>query len=276
MNKQLSAIENFRSLHESGCFVLPNPWDAGSAIYLETIGFKALATTSAGFAFAKGFADGPAHVTRDLMLDHFREIAAATSLPVNADFQNGYADDPEDVAANVRLCVATGVAGLSIEDNTGRAREPLYNFDLAVARIKAARAAIGESGVSVLLTARCEAWLVDDPHPLRTSLDRLVAFADAGADCLYAPGVSAPEEINTIVKTVSPKPVNVLVSTNNCDFTVSQLADLGVRRISVGGALARAAWGGFINAAKEIREHGAFTAFVEATPFSELNDLFLR
>jgi len=275
MNKQLSAIENFRRLHESGCFVLPNPWDAGSAIYLEKIGFPALATTSAGFAFAKGFADGPAHVTRDLMLDHFREIAAATSLPVNADFQNGYADDPEDMAANVRLCVATGVAGLSIEDNTGRAREPLYNFDLAVARIKAARAAIGESGVSVLLTARCEAWLVDDPHPLRTSLDRLVAFADAGADCLYAPGVSAPDEIAQLVKAVAPKPVNVLVSTNNCKLTVSQLGDFGVRRISVGGALARAAWTGFIKSAKEIREQGSFTSFADLTPFGELNDLFV-
>ena len=274
MNKQLSAIENFRRLHESGCFVLPNPWDAGSAIYLEKIGFPALATTSAGFAFAKGFADGPAHGTRDLMLDHFREIAAATSLPVNADFQNGYADDPEDVAANVRLCVATGVAGLSIEDNTGRAREPLYNFDLAVARIKAARAAIGESGVSVLLTARCEAWLVDDPHPLRTSLDRLVAFADAGADCLYAPGVSAPDEIAQLVKAVAPKPVNVLVSTNNCKLTVSQLADVGVRRISVGGALARAAWTGFIRSAREIYELGSFTSFADLTPFGELNDLF--
>src|SRR5437763_6081115 len=172
MNKQLSAIENFRRLHESGCFVLPNPWDAGSAIYLEKIGFPALATTSAGFAFAKGFADGPAHVTRDLMLDHFREIAAATSLPVNADFQNGYADAPQDVAANVRLCVATGVAGLSIEDNSGRGDQPLYDFDLAIERIKAARAAIDESGTAVVLTARCEAYLVGDADPVRTSIDR--------------------------------------------------------------------------------------------------------
>ncbi len=254
--------------------MLPNPWDAGSTIYLEHVGFKALATTSAGFAFSKGFADGPAHVTRDLMLAHFREIAATTSLPVNADFQNGYADDPEVVAANVKLCIATGVAGLSIEDNTGRARQPLYDFNLALERIKAARTAIDESGVSVLLTARCEAWLVDDPQPLRTSLDRLVAFADAGADCLYAPGVSAPDEIAQIVKAVTPKPVNVLVSTNNCKLTVSQLADLGVRRISVGGALARAAWTGFIKAAKEIRDDGSFTSFADLTPFGELNDLF--
>ena len=255
--------------------MLPNPWDAGSTIYLEHVGFKALATTSAGFAFSKGFADGPAHVTRDLMLDHFREIAAAASLPVNADFQNGYADDPDDVAANVKLCIATGVAGLSIEDNTGRARQPLYDFNLALERIKAARAAIDESGVSVLLTARCEAWLVDDPQPLRTSLDRLVAFADAGAECLYAPGVGTPDEIAQIVKAVAPKPVNVLVSTNNCRLTVSQLADLGVRRISVGGALARAAWSGFIRSAKEIYDQGSFTSFAGLTPFGELNDLFV-
>ena len=254
--------------------MLPNPWDAGSTIYLEHVGFKALATTSAGFAFSKGFADGPAHVTRDLMLDHFREIAAAASLPVNADFQNGYADDPDDVAANVKLCIATGVAGLSIEDNTGRARQPLYDFNLALERIKAARAAIDESGVSVLLTARCEAWLVDDPQPLRTSLDRLVAFADAGAECLYAPGVGTPDEIAQIVKAVAPKPVNVLVSTNNCKLTVSQLGDFGVRRISVGGALARAAWTGFIRSAKEIYDQGSFASFADLTPFGELNDLF--
>jgi len=278
-DKQLSAIERFRALHESGCFVLPNPWDVGSAIYLEHLGFKALATTSAGFAFSQGLPDGPAFVSRDLMLKHFREIAAATSLPVNADFQNGYADEPEDVAENVKLCVATGIAGLSIEDNSGRSDKPLYDFDLAVARIKAARAAIDAAfgtQASCLLTARCEAWLVNDPNPLRTSLDRLVAFADAGADCLYAPGVSKPDEIAAIVKAVAPKPINVLVSTNNCNLTVSQLGDLGVRRISVGGALARAAWAGFIDSAKEIQESGSFSSFAEATPFGELNDLFLN
>ena len=277
-DKQLSAIERFRALHESGCFVLPNPWDIGSAIYLEHLGFKALATTSAGFAFSQGLPDGPAFVSRDLMLKHFREIAAATSLPVNADFQNGYADEPEDVAENVKLCVATGIAGLSIEDNSGRSDKPLYDSDLAVARIKAARDAIHSVGAqaSCLLTARCEAWLVDDPTPLRTSLDRLVAFADAGADCLYAPGVSKPDEIAAIVKAVAPKPINVLVSTNNCNLTVSQLGDLGVRRISVGGALARAAWAGFFDSAKEIQESGSFSSFAEATPFGELNDLFLN
>ena len=286
MNKQQTAIARFRELHESGCFVLPNPWDAGSAIYLEHLGFKALATTSAGFAFSKGFADGPDFVSRDMMLEHFRELVEATSLPVNADFQNGYADDPEGVADSVRLCVETGVAGLSIEDNSGQSDEPLYDFDLAVERIKAARAAIdglseppavaGGQESRVILTARCEAWLVGDADPFNTSLERLVAFADAGADCLYAPGVTDLEEISAIVDAVAPKPVNILVSTNNCNVTVSQLADLGVRRISVGGALARAAWGGFIAAAKEIHENGSFKAFAEATPFSELNDLFTK
>lgn len=272
--RQQTAIEKFRTLHEQGCFVLPNPWDAGSAIYLERLGFKALATTSGGFAFAKGLADGPDHVPRDLMLEHFRELVAAVSLPVNADFQNGYADQPEDVAVNVKLCVASGVAGLSIEDNSGRSEQPLYESALAIERVKAARAAIDESDVPVLLTARCEAWLVGDPNALRTSLDRLVAYAEAGADCLYAPGVSAPDEIMQIVKAVAPKPVNVLVSSNNCRLTVSQLADLGVRRISVGGALARAAWTGFIQAAKEIRDEGRFESFQDATPYGELNDLF--
>ena len=293
MKDHSSPIAEFRRLHESGCFVLPNPWDAGSAIYLEQIGFKALATTSAGFAFSKGLPDGPASVSRHLMLDHFREIVTATALPVNADFQNGYADDPEDVAASVELCMETGVAGLSIEDSTGRDNHPLYDFVLAVERIKAARAAIDSESLpsasqvaitgqpdgarsGVVLTARCEAWLVSDSNPLRTSLDRLVAFADAGADCLYAPGVTKTDEIAAMVKAVAPKPVNVLVSTNNCDLTVAQLADLGVRRISVGGALARAAWAGFIGAAKEIQTKGSFRSFAEATPFGELTELFTR
>ena len=287
MSKQSSAIETFRALHESGCFVLPNPWDAGSAIYLERAGFKALATTSAGFAFSKGLPDGPAFVPRDMMLDHFREVAAATNLPVNADFQNGYADDPEAVAESVRLCVATGVAGLSIEDSTSDNAKPLYDFDLAVARIVAARdaidsvskpaaAAAGSSERSVVLTARCEAYLVGDADPLHTSLERLVAFSEAGADCLYAPGVTDLREISEIVKAVAPKPLNVLVSTNNCNVTVTQLADLGVRRISVGGALARAAWSGFIRAASEIHERGTFKSFADATPFGELTELFLK
>jgi 2-methylisocitrate lyase-like PEP mutase family enzyme len=286
MSEQAKAIETFRALHESGCFVLPNPWDAGSAIYLEHVGFKALATTSAGFAFSKGLPDGPAHVSREMMLDHCREIAAATELPVNADFQNGYADEPEGVAESVRLCVATGVAGLSIEDSTGNQAKPLYDFDLALERIKAARSAIdsvslwgpmtASSDPRVVLTARCEAYLVGDSDPLRTSLERLVAFAGAGADCLYAPGVIEPSEISQIVKAVAPKPVNVLVSSNNSNVTVSQLADLGVRRISVGGALARAAWAGFTRAAKEIQEQGSFKSFADAMPFGELSNLFLK
>jgi len=281
MSKQSSAIEAFHELHQSGCFVLPNPWDAGSAIFLERLGFKALATTSAGFAFSKGLPDGPAYVSRDTMLGHFRELVGATSLPINADFQNAYADAPEGVAESVRLCVETGVAGLSVEDSTGNSTTPLYDFDLAVERIKAARAAIdsmSDAGASkgVVLTARCEAYLVGDADPLRTSLRRLVAFAEAGADCLYAPGVTDAQEISEIVKAVAPKPVNVLVSTNNCNVTFSELADLGVRRISVGGALARAAWGGFIQAAKEIHERGSFKAFAEATPFGKLTELFLN
>ena len=252
---------------------MPNPWDAGSAIYLEHIGFKALATTSAGFAFSKGLSD--AAVPREMMLEHFREIAMATSLPVNADFQHGYADDPEGVAANVALCVPTGVAGLSIEDSTGSSDEPLYEFGLAVERIKAARTAIESSGVPVVLTARCEAWLVGDPDPLRTSLERLVAFADAGADCLYAPGVSKPDEIAEIVKAVSPRPVNVLVSKFNRELTHAQLNDLGVRRISVGSAMACVAWGAFIRAAKDIGESGSFASLADAAPFADLNNLFL-
>lgn len=276
MNKQLLAIEQFQQLHEAGCFLLPNPWDAGTTIYLEQLGFRAVATTSAGFAFSKGLPDGPAAVSREMMLDHFSEIAAATSLPVNADFQNGYADEPDGVAESVERCIATGVAGLSIEDSTGRSDQLLYDFDLAVERIKAARRAVDASGLPVVLTARCEAWLVGDPKALRTSLDRLVAFGEAGADCLYAPGVVELEEIEEIVKAVTPKPVNVLISTNNCHLTVAQLEDLGVRRISIGGALARAAWGGFVNSAREMMEHGSFTSFRDATPFGELNDLFER
>jgi len=283
-NAQSSAIARFRELHASGCFVLPNPWDIGTAVYLEHLGFEALATTSAGFAFSRGLADSVSAVPRDLMLDHIHEVAAATALPVNADFQTGYAHEPEGVAANVALCIATGVAGLSIEDarETGLPSEnasenstaPLYEFELAVERINAARAAIDASRIPVVLTARCEAWLVGHPDPLNESLKRLVAFAEAGADCLYAPGVSRPDEIAAIVKAVSPKPVNVLVSRFNSDLTVSRLADLGVRRISVGSAMACAAWGGFMRAARSVAESGSFAAFADAAPYDEINDLF--
>ncbi len=259
-------------MHESGCFVLPNPWDIGTAIYLEQLGFKALATTSAGFAFSRGKPDGG--VPRDEMLSHIREIVEATTLPVNADFLGGYADEPEDVAANVRLCLATGVAGLSIEDNTGRADTPLYEKKLAVERIRIARAAINDSKSGVVLTGRCEAWLVRDPNPLHTALERLTAYAEAGADCLYAPGVSNPDEISQIVKSVAPKPVNILVSGFNHQLSVSQLAELGARRISVGSGLALAAWGAFLHAAQEIKTNGIFKGLANNAASAELNELF--
>jgi 2-methylisocitrate lyase-like PEP mutase family enzyme len=271
-----SVIARFRDLHESGCFVLPNPWDIGTAVYLQHLGFEALATTSAGFAFSRGLPDSVSAVSRGMMLAHISEVVEATPLPVNADFQTGYADEPEGVATNVALCIATGVAGLSIEDASGDNAAPLYEFSLAVERIKAARAAIDASRIPVVLTARCEAWLVGHPDPARVALERLVAFAEAGADCLYAPGVHLPDEIETIVKAVSPKPVNVLVSRFNSDLTVSRLTDLGVRRVSVGSALACVAWGAFMRAARSIAETGSFDAFADAAPFNELNDLFQK
>src|SRR6266436_971139 len=271
MNNQPTAIAAFRALHESGCFVLPNPWDAGSALYLRHLGFKALATTSAGFAFTQGLPDSVSAVTRDRMLAHIREVVSATPLPVNADFQNGYAGEPEGVAASVTACIATGVAGLSIEDATGDSSAPLFDFDLAVERIKAARAAIDTSGMPVVLTARCEAYLVGQPDPARMARERLVAFGKAGADCLFAPGVREINEIESLVKAVSPKPVNVLVSAPNPDLTVARLADLGVRRISVGSALARSAWGAFIRAARDIKDTGSFDGLSGAASFSEIN-----
>jgi len=271
-SQQTSATAIFRTLHASGCFVLPNPWDIGTTIYLERLGFKALATTSAGFAFSRGKADG--RVPRDEMLAHIREIATATSLPVNADFQAGYADKPEEIAGNVQLCVETGVAGLSIEDSTGRSDHPLYEKELAVERIRAARSAIDSSKTGVLLTGRCEAWLVGHADALRTVLDRLIAYAEAGADCLYAPGATKPDEIAQIVKAVAPKPVNVLVSGFNHHLTVSGLADLGVRRISVGSGLALAAWGAFLRAAREIKTNGTFNLLATNAPSADLNELF--
>jgi 2-methylisocitrate lyase-like PEP mutase family enzyme len=270
--KQTSVTAKFRKMHESGCFVLPNPWDIGTAIYLEHLGFEALATTSAGFAFSRGKRDGG--VSRDEMLAHIREIVEATSLSVNADFLAGYADEPEGVATNVRLCVATGVAGLSIEDNTGRTDTPLYERKLAVERVRAARSAIDSLGSGVVLTGRCEAWLVHDPDPFHTALGRLAAYAEAGADCLYAPGVHKPDEIARIVKTVAPKPVNLLVSGFNHQLSLSQLADLGVRRISVGSGLALAAWGMFLRAAEDIKTNGTFDLLAKGAASSDLNKLF--
>src|SRR4030095_14785011 len=271
-SRQISLAATFRGLHESGCFVLPNPWDIGTAIYLEHLGLKALATTSAGFAFSRGKPDGG--VPRDEMVAHIREIVNATALPVNADFMAGYADEPEEVAANVRLCIDTGVARLSIEDNSGRRDSPLYEKKLAIERIRAARAAIDDSKTAVVLTGRCEAWLVGDPNPLHTALDRLTAYAEAGADCLYAPVVSNPDEIAKIVNAVVPKPVNVLVSGFNHQLSFSQLADLGVRRISVGSGLALAAWGAFLRAAQDIQTNGTFNLLADNAPSAELNELF--
>jgi len=268
---QASIAEKFRALHKSGCFVLPNPWDVGTAVYLHDLGFRALATTSAGFAFSRGRQDGA--VPRNEMLAHIREIVEATPLPVNADFQAGYANQPDDVAANVKLCIATGVAGLSIEDNTGRTDVPLYETGLAVDRIRAARETIDASGIPVVLTGRCEAWLVGEADPFHVAIERLVAYAAAGADCLYAPGVSEPKEIAEIVRAVAPKPLNVLVSGFNHHLSVSQLSDLGVRRISVGSGLALVAWSAFIRAARSLTS-GSFKAFADAARSDELNKLF--
>lgn len=272
----MSTIARFRALHQSGCFVLPNPWDVGSAVYLEHLGFQALATTSAGVAFARGAPDTVSAVPKDAMLAHVGDVVAATSLPVNADFLAGYADEPEGVAANVTLCVATGVAGLSIEDGTGNPAAPLYDAGLAVERIRAARSAIDATGNPVILTGRCEVWLVGGQSPLRVAIERLTAYADAGADCLYAPGVADPVEIAAIVKAVAPKPVNVLVSSPSKVLTLSRLTDLGVRRVSVGSALSRVAWGAFIRAAENILATGTFDAFAEATPFAQLDGVFSK
>jgi 2-methylisocitrate lyase-like PEP mutase family enzyme len=273
---QLSAVARFRAMHESGCFVMPNPWDVGTAVYLQHLGFEALATTSAGVAFARGMPDATPALLLDDMLDHIRAVVTATPLPVNADFQSGYADEPEGVASSVTLCIATGVAGLSIEDNTGDIASPLYEANLAVARIGAARNAIDASGIPVVLTGRCEAWLVGQSDPFRVALARLVAYAEAGADCLYAPGVREPDEIAAIVKAVSPKPVNVLMHGPSKTLSVARLADLGVRRISVGSALARVAWGAFIRAARSIASTGTFDSLADAVPFAEINEIFRK
>jgi len=261
----------FRRLHETGCFVIPNPWDVGTARYLGALGFAAVATTSAGFAFTRGLPDGK--VPRDAMLQHIAEIVSAVDLPVNADFESGYARQPEGVVENVRLCLATGVAGLSIEDATGDPGKPLYDVTLAVERIRAARAAIDGSGSGVLLTARAECYLVGVAGPLRESIRRLEAYAEAGADVLYAPGPRHRADIEAIVAAVRPKPVNILMSANT-GLTVAGLAELGVRRISVGSALARAAWSGFIRAAKAIAANGQFTGFDDLVSHADLNEFF--
>lgn len=256
MKTQDKRVTEFRELHTAGCFVMPNPWDVGSARALERLGFPALATTSAGLAWTLGIPDG--NVTRDQALDHLRLVAGAVDVPVNADFEGGYAVDPDDVAANVTLAVATGIAGLSIEDSSGDEAEPLFELGLAVSRIAAARRAIDESGTGVLLTGRSEGFVCGRPD-IDETIRRLQAFAEAGADCLYAPRISRLEHVSAIVAAVAPKPVNLLV---NAPFTdAAEAARLGVRRISVGGTLARTAWDGFLQAAGEIADSGTFTRF---------------
>jgi 2-methylisocitrate lyase-like PEP mutase family enzyme len=263
----------FRKLHESGCFVIPNPWDVGSARYLGHLGFQALATTSSGFSFSRGQPDADWAVPRDMMLAHIGEIVGATELPVNADFRSGYAREPEAVAENVRLCVETGVAGLSIEDATGEPGAPLYDLALATRRVAAARAAIDAAGADVMLTARAESYLAGIARPHEDALDRVTAYAAAGADVVFAPGIRTREDIRAMVKAVHPTPVNVVMGIN-IGLTVSDLAELSVRRVSVGSGLARAAWTGFMRAAKRLAEAGSVSGFDGSVTFAELDALF--
>jgi 2-methylisocitrate lyase-like PEP mutase family enzyme len=260
----------FRDLHESGCFVIPNPWDTGSARYLQSLGFKALATTSSGYAWSQGRPDNG--ISRDVVLAHLRDMVAATDLPVNADFESGFASDAAGVGESVRIAIDTGVAGLSIEDSTGDAANPLFDIDVAVQRISAARKAIDKAGGDTLLVGRAECFFVGRPD-LDEAIKRLQAYANAGADCLYAPGISTREQIAAVVKAVAPKPFNLLVGSAS-PLTLAEIAELGVRRVSVGGALARSAWGGFMRAAKSIAEHGKFDGFADAAPGAALNALF--
>ena len=263
-------VKTFRGLHEAGCFVMPNPWDAGSAKALEQLGFKALATTSAGFAWSIGRRDND--VTLDEALAHLRAMAASVRVPVNADFEGGFAVEPDDVAANVARAAETGIAGLSIEDSTGDPDHPLFDEALGVARIRAARAALDRLGNGVVLTARSEGFVRNGPD-FAATIDRLTAYSKAGADCLFAPGVRSREQIVAIVQAVAPKPVNV-IGFPTC--SAADLADMGVRRISVGGSLARTAWAGFLAAARDVAQRGSFDSFAAAVPPSEMNHLFER
>jgi len=262
----------FRALHASGCFVLPNPWDLGSAQALAGMGFQALATTSSGHAWSRARADG--QLSRAETLAHMREMVQASDLPINADFESGFADTPEGVAESVRLAVETGVAGISIEDSTGQAEAPLRDLAGAVVRMRAARVAIDAAGGDTLLVGRAENFFVGRPD-LDDAIARLKAYAEAGADCLYAPGIRTPEQIRAVVQAVAPKPVNVLIGWPS-ELTLQDLAGLGVRRVSVGGALARAAWGGFLRAARGIAEEGRFDGFAGAAAGAELNGLLGR
>jgi 2-methylisocitrate lyase-like PEP mutase family enzyme len=260
----------FAQLHESGCFAIPNPFDIGSALYLQSMRFKAIATTSSGFAWTIGQADN--QVSREAVLTHLAAMVAATDIPVNADFESGFGTDAVGVAESVRLAVATGVAGLSIEDSTGIAARPLYEIDEAVARVRAARRAIDQAGGDTLLVGRAECFLVGRPD-LAETIARLKAYASAGADCLYAPGLRTRDDIRAVVAAVAPKPLNVLLW-SPADQTMQEFLELGVRRVSVGGALARSAWGGFIRAARLIADEGRFDGFAAAAAGSELNSLF--
>jgi 2-methylisocitrate lyase-like PEP mutase family enzyme len=260
----------FHRLHETGCFVLPNPWDVGSARYLQGLGFKALATTSSGFAWSHGHRDGA--MSRDRVLDHLTEMVVATNLPINADFESGFAPDAAGVAESVRLAVGTGVAGLSIEDSTGDSSKPLYGEDEAVERIRAARKSIDKHGADTMLVGRAECFLTGRPD-IEFAIARLKAYANAGADCLYAPGICTSEHIAAVVAAVAPKPVNLLVGFG-ADLTMAQFEALGVRRVSVGGALARSAWGGFMRAANLILEQGKFDGFADAASGKSLNTIF--
>jgi 2-methylisocitrate lyase-like PEP mutase family enzyme len=260
---------SFRKMHESGCFILPNPFDVGTAKALQHLGFKAIASSSAGFAWTIGKADN--HVTVDDVCRHLAALCAAVDVPVNADFEGGFAREPEKVAAHVARGVETGVAGLSIEDSTGDKDKPLYERSLAIERIKAARAAIDADKSGVMLVGRCEAFLWGK-NDLKLVIDRLTAYAEAGADCLYAPGLRSRDEISAVVKAVHPRPFNLLIGASG--LSLAQAAELGVRRISVGGSLARAAWGGFMGAAKEMAEKGTFTGLSSGYPGGELNAMF--
>ncbi|HEY2417272.1 MAG TPA: isocitrate lyase/phosphoenolpyruvate mutase family protein [Steroidobacteraceae bacterium] len=263
---------DFHKLHQSGCFVIPNPWDIGSALFLQSLGFKALATTSSGFAWSQGHADGG--MSRDQVLAHLASMVAATDVPVNADFESGFAREASEVSESVRLAVATGVAGLSIEDSTGDASRPLFDLETAVERIRAARNAIDRAGGDTMLVGRAECYLTGR-NDVAETVTRLRAYASAGADCLYAPGLRSREEITAVVDAVSPKPVNVLIGSAHV-LSMKDLEALGVRRVSVGGALARSAWGGFMRAARQIAEHGSFSEFASAASGKELNTLFQR
>lgn len=263
----------FRALHATGCFVIPNPWDVGSARYLQHLGFPALATTSAGFAFSQGLPDSELALSRDRNLTHIAEITAAVDVPVNADFASGYGKAPEEVADSVTRCVATGIAGLSIEDATGDPSSPLYDLPFAVERVRAARQAIDESGANVMLTARAECYLVGHSDALRESARRLQAYADAGADVLFAPGLHEPAEIKALVEAVRPKPFNLL-AVQDSGLSVADIAALGVRRISVGPALALAAWTGFRRAAELLKSEGSFAGLANLVPYPEINGFF--